>query len=190
MLNKTRDLEVKVARQTITGDYKNIVELGCGTGKNTTWLFQKCESLIALDFSEEMLLKAQEKIKSKKVIFRHQDLMKDWNLPKDSADLVTCSLVLEHIENIDSIFKKAAEILKKDGQFYIAELHPFKQYSGSKARFDNGSEIQELDVYVHHITDYTNAALKNGFQLKEVKEWFDDEDKDGIPRLVSFVFKL
>lgn len=189
MLNKTRDLEEKVAKKTLGGYYKTIVELGCGTGKNTAWLLQKCESLIAMDFSEAMLLKAQEKIESKKISFRQQDLKKDWNLPKDFADLVSCSLVLEHIEDLDSIFKKTAEILKTGGQFYIAELHPFKQYSGSKARFDTGSGIQELEVYVHHITDFTSAAFKNGFKLVELKEWFDDDDKNNIPRLVSFLFQ-
>ncbi|WP_010228236.1 class I SAM-dependent DNA methyltransferase [Gillisia marina] len=189
MLNKTRDLEEKVIRETLDGYYKSVVELGCGTGKNTAWLLQKCESLIAMDFSEAMLLKAQEKIESKKVSFKQQDLNIDWGLPEDSVDLVSCSLVLEHIKDLDAVFAKASKILKTDGQFYISELHPFKQYSGSKARFDDGNGIQELEVYVHHITDYTEAAAKNGFKLVQLKEWFDDDNKENIPRLVSFLFQ-
>ncbi|TVZ27694.1 methyltransferase family protein [Gillisia sp. Hel_I_86] len=189
MLNKTRDLEEKVARQTLDGYYKTIVELGCGTGKNTGWLLEKCDSLIALDFSEEMLAKAGEKTNSSKVGFRQQDLTKDWGLPEVSTNLISCSLVLEHIEDLDAIFAKSSKILKKDGFFYISELHPFKQYSGSKARFDTGKGIQELETYVHHITDYTEAAFTNGFKLVQLNEWFDEDDKKNIPRLVSFVFK-
>ncbi len=189
MLNKTRDLEEKVIRETLDGYYKSVVELGCGTGKNTAWLLQKCESLIAMDFSEAMLLKAQEKIEFKKVSFKQQDLNIDWGLPEESVYLVSCSLVLEHIKNLDAVFAKASKILKTDGQFYISELHPFKQYSGSKARFDDGNGIQELEVYVHHISDYTDAAAKNGFKLIELKEWFDDDNKENIPRLVSFLFQ-
>ncbi len=188
MINKTRDLEAKALRETITSHYINIVELGCGTGKNTSWLLEKCESLIALDFSEEMLAKARKKINSEKVSFKQQDLTKSWNLPEESTDLICCSLVLEHIEDLDSIFKKAAEILKKDGQFYIGELHPFKQYAGSKARFETDEGIQELEVFVSHITDFTDAAFNHGFKLLEMKEWFDDNDRKGLPRLVSFVF--
>ena len=37
--NKTRDLD-KTATQTVLKDisFSNILELGCGTGKNTIWL--------------------------------------------------------------------------------------------------------------------------------------------------------
>lgn len=188
MINKTRDLEAKALRETITSHFNNIVELGCGTGKNTSWLLEKCESLIALDFSEEMLAKARKKISSEKVSFKQHDLSKSWNIKEESTDLICCSLVLEHIEDLDSIFKKAAEILKKDGQFYIGELHPFKQYAGSKARFETDEGIQELEVFVHHITDFTDAAFNHGFKLLEMKEWFDGNDRKGLPRLVSFVF--
>lgn len=190
MHNKTRDLEATVARE-ILGEwhYTNILELGCGTGKNTQWLLDKCDSLIALDFSEEMLTKAKQKISSKKVVFNQQDLTKDWKLVPNSMDLITCSLVLEHIQDLNLIFKKSSEVLHKAGQFYICELHPFKQYSGSKARFNTGKEIQELEVYTHHISDYTDAAFKNGFKLIQLNEWFDENNRDNIPRLVSFVFK-
>lgn len=190
MVNKTRDLEAEALRETITSNYNNIVELGCGTGKNTSWLLERCESLIALDFSEEMLAKARIKINSEKVSFEQQDLTNNWELPEKSADLICCSLVLEHIEDLDSIFEKAAKILKKDGQFYIGELHPLKQYAGSKARFQTNERIQELEVFVHHTTEFTDAAFKHGFKLLEIKEWFDDNDRKGLPRLISFVFGL
>ena len=31
--------------------------------------------------------------------------------------------------------------------------------------------------------------VKNGFELVEIKEWFDDKSKDEIPRLISFIFR-
>jgi len=190
MVNKTRDLEEKVAKSHfLNSHFETILELGCGTGKNTIWLVEKCDTLIAFDFSEEMLEKAKEKIQSKKVIFQIQDLNENWKLPENSIDLICGSLVLEHIENLDLLFKKASTVLKQNGQFYISELHPFKQYSGSKARFDDGSRVQELEVYVHHLTDYTEAALKNAFKLIKLKECFDEDDRNTIPRLISFVFQ-
>ncbi|CAM4248587.1 hypothetical protein GIHI108528_11855 [Gillisia hiemivivida] len=98
-------------------------------------------------------------------------------------------MVLEHIEDLNAIFEKASKVLKKEGQFYICELHPFKQYSGNKASFNDGNAKQDLEVYTHHITDYTGAAFKNGFKLLHLKEDFDEDNKEGIPRLVNFVFK-
>ncbi|WP_244915934.1 methyltransferase domain-containing protein [Maribacter polysiphoniae] len=38
------------------------MELGCGTGKNTVWLLKKAQQIIGLDFPQEMLNIAKEKI--------------------------------------------------------------------------------------------------------------------------------
>lgn len=190
MLNKTRDLEELVAREMLNKPrYGAILELGCGTGKNTKWLVKKCTSLVAMDFSEAMLNKAKLQISSEKVIFKQQDLLTDWKLSPNSFDLISCSLVLEHIEDLDEIMKKAAQVLNKNGLFYISELHPFKQYSGSKARFDNGKEVQELETFTHHLSDYLTAANKSGLKLMELKESFDEVNSNNVPRLISFLFQ-
>ena len=78
---------------------------------------------------------------------------------------------------------------RPNGKFFICELHPFKQYTGSKAKFENKNGILELEVFTHHISEYVNCAIKNGFKLLELEEWFDDEDKTAFPRLISFVFE-
>ncbi len=97
--NKTRDLEANAIRSVLKDTQANrILEIGCGTGKNTAWLVKKCDQLIAVDFSKEMLQVAQQKIKNNKIIFAEADITKPWTF--GSADLITCSLVLEHIEDL------------------------------------------------------------------------------------------
>lgn len=187
--NKTRDLEARALREMVSGEDLEILEIGCGTGKNTLFLQTKAKRLVGADFSEEMLAKAKQKIASETVEFRRLDLREEWNLPENSFDLITCSLVLEHIENLDFVFEQARKVLKKSGSFYIGELHPFKQYAGSKARFDTASGVFELECFVHHISDFFESARKNDFNLIELKEWFDDGDKTQIPRLLTFVFE-
>ncbi len=103
-------------------------------------------------------------------------------------------MTLEHIKNLDKLFKQAFKKLKKDGKFFICELHPIKQYLGTKALYETDNGIQELEVYTHHLSDYLESALNTGFKLLEIKEWFDngnDEKKQllKIPRLISFVFE-
>jgi len=184
-VNQTRDLDKKCTVQTLNSyEFKNVIELGCGTGKNTEWLLKKAERIIGLDFSQEMLNKAKEKISSSKVSFIKADLNEEWEIENSFADLVTSSLTLEHIESLDPIFSQAYQKLKNEGFFFISELHPYKQYSGSKARFETEKGVQELEVYVHHISDYINSAINNGFQLIELKEWFDADIKKEIPRLI------
>ncbi len=188
--NKTRDLELAVGK-LILGNRKfsKIIELGCGTGKNTEWLIEKCDSLLGVDFSSEMLAKAKWKITSNKVEFMQADLLKEWEFAINSANLITSSLLLEHIQNLDFIFSEANKSLAANGLFYVCELHPFKQYAGGKASFEINDEIVKLETYIHHISDYLESATNSNLKLLELNEWFDDDEKTGLPRLVSFIFK-
>jgi predicted TPR repeat methyltransferase len=188
--NKTRDLDAKSTIETLNKfDFLKVIELGCGTGKNTTFLLKKADEIIGLDFSQEMLNKAKAKINDDRVEFQKADLNAEWNIENDYADLITCSLVLEHIENLNYVFNQANKKLKNGGIFFISELHPFKQYSGSKAKFETENGTQELKTYVHHISEYLNVASENGFELVEVKEWFDEENQIGIPRLIGIILR-
>lgn len=188
--NKTRDLELVVGKSILANkSFTKIIELGCGTGKNTEWLINNCDSLLALDFSSEMLSKAKSKIDSNKVEFKQVDLTREWKFTNCSANLITSSLILEHIENLEFIFSEANKALEKNGLFYICELHPFKQYAGSKARFEMNNEVIKLETFTHHITEYLQSAEKSKFKLLELNEWFYEDDKEGIPRLVSFLFQ-
>ena len=188
--NKTRDLDTKSTIKTLNKfDFSKVIELGCGTGKNTTFLLKKAVEIIGLDFSQEMLNKAKAKIKDERVEFRKADLTKSWEIDNDFADLITCSLTLEHIKNLNHIFNQANLKLKKNGLFFISELHPFKQYSGSKAKYETENGTKELEVYIHHISEYIDDAKNNGLEFVEMKEWFDENTENGIPRLISFVFK-
>ena len=61
--NLTRDLDQSVSRQLLSGSsYASILEIGCGTGKNTVWLAELGEQVLALDFSEGMLARARQKL--------------------------------------------------------------------------------------------------------------------------------
>jgi len=188
--NKTRDLDTKSTIETLNKfEFSSVIELGCGTGKNTTFLLKKADEIIGLDFSQEMLNKAKNKIKDERVEFRKADLTAEWNIENNYADLITCSLVLEHIENLTFVFNQANKKLKNGGLFFISELHPFKQYSGSKAKFETENGIRELETYVHHLSEYLEVANENGFELLELKEWFDEENKIGIPRLIGITLR-
>jgi len=188
--NRTRDLDKKATIETLSKyDFNSVLELGCGTGKNTSWLLTKTKKIIGLDFSQEMLNKAKEKISTESVIFKKNDLTEDWEVCNGFAGLITCSLALEHIKDLNHIFNQAYLKLKKNGLFFISELHPFKQYSGSKARYETEDGTKELEAYIHHISEYIDTAKTNDLKLVEIKEWFDENSGSELPRLISFVFK-
>src|SRR5688572_18487997 len=97
--NKTRDLEAQALRHILHHlSFERCLEIGCGTGKNTSWLFTKANHITAVDLSEEMLAKARKKISSPKVQFHKADITAEWDFASGMYDLITFSLVLEHIE--------------------------------------------------------------------------------------------
>jgi predicted TPR repeat methyltransferase len=190
--NKTRDLEKLAGQQVLSVvNYENVLELGCGTGKNTSWLSGKAKHHQAVDLSEEMMAKAKakEKVMAAHVHFLQADITKPWEFVTEKPDLITCSLILEHIKDLQFIFRQAQNVLQEGGHFYICELHPYKQYSGSKARFETAEGLQVLECFVHHASDYFEAAVKNGFTCIALKEWFDADDRSNPPRLLSFLFQ-
>jgi len=188
--NKTRDLEAIALKKLLSGKtYKHCLEVGCGTGKNTEWLLTICDQITAIDLSQGMLDIAKNKIKSSKVNFSEVDITKDWTFAKDIYDLVTFSLMLEHIEDLNAVIQKVAKVTAKGSQVYIGELHPFKQYAGSKARFETETGIQVLTCFNHHVTDFIQAANTSGFQLLQLDEQFDDADRTQIPRILNLLFE-
>jgi len=188
--NKTRDLE-KLACETIlsTISFSRVLERGGGTGKNTSWLADRADRILSVDFSAEMQAVAREKVKNENVEFRIADVRRSWNFEALKPDLITCSLVLEHVEDLGFVFEQAGSTLTGGGHFYICELHPFKQYEGSKARFQTDDGLKVTDCFQHHVTDYTNAATANGLTIARIDEWFDDDDRGRTPRLISFLFE-
>jgi ubiquinone/menaquinone biosynthesis C-methylase UbiE len=187
--NKTRDLE-KIACETVVGsiEFSRVIELGAGTGKNTSWLATRAEKVLSVDFSGEMQAVARARVANTNVEFRIADVREPWTFVEGTPDLITCSLILEHVEDLRFVFEQAAKVLVRNGSFYICELHPFKQYEGSKARFETSDGLQVTECFQHHVTDYTSAALANGFSIERIDEWFDDDDRRSTPRLISFVF--
>lgn len=189
--NKTRDLEAFSLRQSLKEHhFTGCLEIGCGTGKNTEWLATISDHVTAIDFSDEMLKKAKQKINAPHVKFIQADINNDWEFTESTTyDLVTFSLVLEHIENLDIIFQKLNKVVNSNGTVYIGELHPFKQYTGSKARFETTDGLQTVTCFTHHISDFINAAKKFNFQLVDLSEYRDDNDKNSVPRILAMILK-
>jgi malonyl-CoA O-methyltransferase len=190
--NPTRDLDRKVIRKILVNlEGKDVIEAGCGTGKNTTWLARTAKSVISFDLSKEMLNVARQKITGAYVKFVQHDITKRWIFPNDCCDVVTINLVLEHIENIDFVFKEAYRVLRNNGKLFVCELHPDKQKRGTKARFTEtkGNAVVEIDSYSHSKEDYSKAGKIAGFKNITLKDWFDEKGSNQVPRLLSVLLK-
>lgn len=188
--NKTRDLEGQALRELLaTIPFDTVLEIGCGTGKNTEWFIEKAKEVTAIDLSNEMLAKAKEKINSHRVQFKQADITFPWTFSAKQYDLISFSLVLEHIHNLDHVFSEASGSLTPGGHVYIGELHPFKQYTGTKARFDTEEGQQVVECFDHHTSDFIQTAKKHGLMLVDLNEFFDNNDRTEIPRILTIILR-
>jgi malonyl-CoA O-methyltransferase len=97
--------------------------------------------------------------------------------------------VLEHIQNLDHVFSEAARVLLPDGKFFVDELHPFRQYEGTKARFSRADETIQVEAFVHHISDFLEAAADNHLSLVSLNEYWHATDENRPPRILSLYFE-
>jgi malonyl-CoA O-methyltransferase len=186
----TRDLDADLTRRVFSGaSFNSILEFGCGTGKNTRLFSELGRKVIALDFSEEMLSGAQTGLNATHVTFQTADISVEWPVPEASQDLISCNLILQHIENLGFVFLQAQRALQVGGRLFISELHPIKKYQGSMARYEHEGEMVCIPAYNHHISDFLRAAATCQLRLVDLNEWWHEEDAGKAPRLVTFLFE-
>ena len=188
--NLTRDLDQRVTMDLLGNlHFDSVLELGCGTGKNSVFLAKIASVVHAVDFSEGMIQKAKEKVQAENLHFAMMDITRRWDFEDQYFDLVVCNLVLEHIEDLQFVFSEARRVLQSNGYFSINELHPFRQYDGKKARFTRNEATVEVQAFVHHVSDFFGAATENGLALIKLNEYWHEADENKLPRILSLMFE-
>ena len=189
--NLTRDLDDHATR-TLLGDrrFTTTIEAGCGTGKNTPFYRSRCQQLFSLDMSEAMLARARARPGTEGTQFLLHDLQQRWPVPEASADLVAFNLVLEHVDSLHDVLQAAALASVPGAALLISELHPFRQYLGSQARFESPHGETRVPAFVHHVSDFHRAARDARYRLTDIREWWHQSDStDQPPRLLTLLFE-
>ncbi|WP_374030061.1 methyltransferase domain-containing protein [Bdellovibrio bacteriovorus] len=158
---------------------KNVLEIGCGTGRNTEKLAAKGNHILGVDVSEGMLQVAREKFppEDNRVKLVHGDFMTLTEFPGAPFDAVVSSLVLEHIENLSAYFKKVASLLKPQGEVFLSEIHPERTAKGVLAHFKTPDE-QEIHLTSHPHTEeqIDRAAALAGFSIEKCETIYGNEE--------------
>jgi malonyl-CoA O-methyltransferase len=187
--NLTRDLDQSTMRGALKGLHcALILEIGCGTGKNTRFLSQIGDHVCAMDFSPGMLEKAAAKIHLPNVHFIRDDITRPWPFQTGRFNLVVCNLVLEHIQDLSFIFAEVSRVMAARGMFYVSELHPFRQYLGKKAVYSTEAGRIEIPAHIHHISEFIKGAEASALRMSGFDEEWHPEDVGKPPRLAIFKF--
>jgi ubiquinone/menaquinone biosynthesis C-methylase UbiE len=191
--NATRDLDARVLRRSpLHVADARVLELGCGTGKNSEWLAARARTLVALDFSPGMLDVARRRVRSERVRFVEHDITHRWPVEPPSIDLVVGNLVLEHVRDLGPIYAEAARVLRAGGELFLCELHPYRQLRGGQAHFEDAetNETVPVTAYRHSVSEYVNGGIAAGFRLRALGEHVEESAaSDSAPRLLSVLFE-
>ena len=154
---------------------RDILEIGCGTGRHTLRLANQGNRVTAIDLSPGMLAVARDKLAGKTVTFLQGDITSD--IPIGMLDVAVTALVLEHIADLTRFFSRVAAHLIQGGAFYLSEIHPDRIAAGTQANFTTaeGDHVR-LASFAHAASAIDQAARDAGLQIAHQKDIFGGED--------------
>ncbi len=143
---------------------KEILDLGCGTGRYAVGLARK-NKVTCVDFNREMLeiAKKKAKITGVKIEFIQKEVTK--YKPKKKFDVILSMLVHDHVKELDKAAKVIFLASKKGTDVFISNVHPKFTYQseflGKRKMFGEYC----TDEYYHPLGEYLEVFRKYGFEL-------------------------
>jgi SAM-dependent methyltransferase len=154
---------------------ESAADLGCGTGRTGAWLRRNGVAAVdGVDLTPEMLAVARSKRVYRRLL---EAPVGSTGLESSAYDLVTVSLVDEHLPDLRPLYAEAWRIAKPGGLLVLVGLHPhFIMTAGMPTHFTSASgEDVAIETYVHLTSDHVSAALESGWTLAEMKEQLIDD---------------
>lgn len=136
---------------------KRILDMGCGVGVNSNYLFQKGFKVIGIDASENMLNNARKLYPN--ITFVNQNILKT-SYPDDSFDGIVLAYVIEHF-NDEGLLKLRDEItrLLRDGGLLFITSH-----EGNSEEILSDPLDENISIYYNFLTSDKIDSLFSNFQ--------------------------
>src|SRR4051794_16933507 len=154
---------------------RTAADLACGTGRTGAWLHQRgVEDIDGVDLTPEMLGLARSRGVYRRLA---EGDVGASGLDSQAYDLVTASLVDEHLPDLGPIYAEAYRLVRPGGFFVLVGYHPqFIMISGMPTHFNSRSgEPIAIATHIHLLSDHATAALGAGWALREFRERVIDD---------------
>ena len=163
-----------------------ILDAGCGTGDHLISLTGRGARAIGVDLSLGMLRKAQGKAPSAALVLA--DLSRPLPFRSQTFDRVLCSLVSEHLTELDRFFGEMHRLLRPGGWIAFTGLHPDRVAEGLAAGFSVDERRYRLDATPHTLEDFSAAAQSSGLKVRAIEEAMVDADLvSAVPRVAELL---
>ncbi len=127
---------------------KNILEIGCGTGRNLPILANYCDKVIGLDSSPKMIQIATHVCQKNNL--NYELIIGDSReLPfsSGSIDAIFMSMFLHHMTEPEKVIDEVYRVLSNKGRFFLIELLSHDDESMRKNYADFWLGFSEADIY-------------------------------------------
>jgi len=159
----------ELLRRIDTNGFKEILEIGCGTGNYTLALRSKFRGagITAVDISDRMISIAKNKLNDKKINFIVADA-ENMNL-SGKFDLVTSNVTFQWFKDLGRALGSYKKMLKKDGSilFSIFGRNTFYELGVSLKDVFRDTAITSADFFAF---EDIKKALSASFTNLEIKE--------------------
>jgi SAM-dependent methyltransferase len=161
----------------------DVVELGCGTGRNAARVLgEGARSYMGVDGSVGMLNIAANHYRDPRISFAHADLLYPWAAHR-MFDIALVVLLLEHLPTLDVICETLGRIVRPGGRVRIVDLHPERIAGNSPAHFVEGNTEVRFTSVAHPVNALAAALEATGFDVVR-RDWLAaDAMVSAVPRL-------
>ena len=156
---------------------KTILDFGSGTGRNRNKLMKHIPGrIIGCDISPEMTSKLRSKFpEAETYLIRNEKL--DFLQDKE-CDLIISTLVISHIENINTLTAEWNRVMKEYGDIIITDQHPEMFIKGGARTFKYDGNTYKVENFIHEINRIEEIFCKIGFRkLCLIEEIVDEKVK-------------
>ena len=151
-----------------------VADLGCGTGNAAEQLSPYVERVIAIDQSDEMLDAAKKRLGEAGNIEYRVGTLEAAPLADQSADAVTCLLVLHHIEEPARVVREMRRVLRTLRGGGIALIVDMLEHARSEYKTDLGHRHLGFSS-----DEVERLLLDGGFKQARVRELPADPNGKG-----------
>ena len=148
-----------------------ILDLGCGSGRDSKHFKELGFEVVALDLSEELAKKASEYIGQKVIV---QD-MRDLEFENEFIGVWACASILHlPVEDIEIVFKKVFKSLKKGGIFYLSFKYGENDYIKDGREFTCFTEEKFIKCFPEYIDNIIDIFQTSDVRVgREEEKWFN-----------------
>lgn len=160
-----------------------VLDVGAGTGYFSELLEKRYRgsSIIAIDLSQEMLLRARSRFQGSSIRADAESLP----IASGSVDLVFSNLCIQWCPSLERVFREFARVLKSSGQLVFSTM-------GSRTLFELREAWSRVDTYSHaidfHGADRLDSAIESAGLQWEVRR--ESEEVRLYPDVRSLMLEL